>query len=111
MTVATKNKIEPVVLKADGTDRLLIVWSDGHRDLFTWGFLREHCPCAVCRVEAEKPKSLLPILKPQEAQPARPVSMEPVGRYAYKMVWNDGHCTGIYDFEYLLALGRQQEVR
>ena len=111
MSVAAQNTITPVVLKADGPDRLIIVWSDGRRDVFTWTFLREHCPCATCRVEAEKPKPLLPVLKPQEAQPARPLSMEPVGRYAYKMVWNDGHSTGIYDFEYLLALGCQQEGR
>lgn len=111
MTSATHSKIEPVALKADGPDRLLIVWSDGGRSVFTWGFLREQCPCALCVTNAEKPKPLLMVLKPQEAQPVRPVSMEPVGRYAYKIVWNDGHSTGLYDFEYLLALRCQQEGR
>ena len=110
MTSATHSKIEPVVLKADGPDHLLIVWSDGRRSVFkgTWGFLREHCPCALCRTEAEKPKPLLMVLKPQEAQPPRPVSMEPVGRYAYHITWNDGHTSGIYSFEHLLALAQKQ---
>ena len=84
-------------------------WNDGHRSEFTWGFLREHCPCAVCRTEVEKPKPLLPILKPQEAQPTRPVSMEPVGRYACQITWNDGHSSGIYNFQYLYELRRRQE--
>lgn len=111
MTLATHSTIEPVALKADGPDRLLIVWSDGHRDVFTWGFLREHCPCALCRTEAEKPKPLLMILKPQEAQESRPVSIEPVGRYAYHITWNDGHTSGIYSFEHLLALAQKLSIQ
>ncbi len=30
--------------------------------------------------------------------------MPAVGRYAYKIVWNDGHETGIYTLEYLRSL-------
>ena len=48
------------------------------------------------------------VLKSQEAQPPRPVSMEPVGRYAYHITWNDGHTSGIYSFEHLLALAQKQ---
>lgn len=108
ITSATHAKIKPVELKADGPDRLLIVWSDGHKHVFTWGFLREHCPCALCRNEAEKPKPLLMVLKPQEAQVSRPVAMAPVGHYAYHIKWNDGHTSGIYSFEHLLALAQMQ---
>ena len=110
MNVAAKNKIQPVALKPDGPDRLLIVWSDGRQDVFTWRFLREHCPCALCRTEGEKPKPLLMVLKPQEAQPSRPLSMEPVGQYAYHITWNDGHTSGIYSFEHLSALAQKQDA-
>lgn len=111
MNSATHSNVEPVALEADGPDRLLIVWSDGHRDVFTWRFLREHCPCALCRTEADKPKPLLMVLKPQEAQESRPVSIEPVGRYAYHITWNDGHTSGIYSFEYLLALAQTSSIQ
>lgn len=108
--MAISENLQPVVLKTEGPDRLLIEWSDGHRDVFTWAFLRQHCPCAVCRAEAEKPKPLLPILKPEETEPPRPTAMEPVGRYAYQISWRDGHSSGIYSFEYLLELASQQHV-
>jgi DUF971 family protein len=100
--------VEPVSLKADGPDRLVIEWSDGHRDVFSWAFLRQHCPCAVCRAEAEKPKPLLPVLKVEETEPPRPTAMEPVGRYAYQISWRDGHSSGIYSFDYLLELAGRQ---
>lgn len=101
--------MEPVSLKQDGSERLVITWSDGHADVFTWSFLRRQCPCAVCRTEREKPKPLFPILKPEETKPPQPVGMEPVGRYAYQISWNDGHNSGIYSFEYLLELAKQSK--
>ena len=36
--------------------------------------------------------------------PLAPVAMAPVGHYAYKIAWNDGHDTGIYTLENLRAL-------
>ena len=34
----------------------------------------------------------------------RPAAMAPVGYYAYKIVWNDGHDAGIYTIENLREL-------
>jgi DUF971 family protein len=31
--------------------------------------------------------------------------MQPVGQYAYKIVFSDGHDSGIYTLEYLRELG------
>ena len=36
--------------------------------------------------------------------PLAPVEISPVGNYAYKIVWNDGHDTGLYTLEYLRQL-------
>jgi DUF971 family protein len=36
------------------------------------------------------------------------VELEPVGNYAVKPVFSDGHDTGIYSWEYLYFLGSQQ---
>ena len=36
-------------------------------------------------------------------------AIEPVGMYAVKLVFSDGHDTGIYSWEYLHELGTKQE--
>jgi DUF971 family protein len=37
------------------------------------------------------------------------VELEPVGNYAVRIVFDDGHATGIYSWSYLHRLGRDQE--
>ena len=110
MTSATHSKIEPVVLKADGPDHLLIVWSDGRRSVFTWGFLREHCP-SVVPYRSRKAKTTADGPEATGSSAAAPASMEPVGRYAYHITWNDGHTSGIYSFEHLLALAQSKALK
>jgi DUF971 family protein len=34
--------------------------------------------------------------------------LEPVGSYAVRIVFDDGHATGLYTWPYLLKLGREQ---
>lgn len=36
--------------------------------------------------------------------------VEPVGNYAVKLVFSDGHDTGIFDWDYLYNLGVQQDT-
>jgi len=36
-------------------------------------------------------------------------AIEPVGLYAVKLVFDDGHNTGLYDWNYLYELGRMQQ--
>ena len=35
-------------------------------------------------------------------------AVEPVGQYAVKLVFDDGHDTGLYTWKYLAELGREQ---
>jgi len=93
-----------VALSKEGLERLLIEWNDGHRSVYTWQHLRNNCPCAGCREEREKPPDPFRILKPSELVPLAPTSMPRVGRYAYKIVWSDGHDTGLYTLEHLRSL-------
>jgi DUF971 family protein len=39
------------------------------------------------------------------------LSVEPVGHYAVRLVFDDLHDTGIYSWEYLHQLGREQSAR
>jgi len=39
------------------------------------------------------------------------LSVEPVGLYAVKLVFSDGHDTGLYTWSYLRELGREREQK
>jgi DUF971 family protein len=99
------NELKPVSLKREG-DGLKIAWSDGTDSFVPWRTLRANCPCASCIEERAKPPDPFRILSPQEIQAGEPapVSMKPVGHYAYQITWNDGHATGIYPVELLRKL-------
>jgi DUF971 family protein len=94
----------PVALKKEGDDKLIIEWNDGHRGEYAWLHLRNHCPCAGCREERLQPPDPFRVLKPTELQPLKPVAIAPVGHYAYKIVWNDGHDSGLFTLEHLREL-------
>ena len=96
--------LRPVSLGKDGEARLVIHWNDGHRSVYRWQHLRNHCPCAGCNEERAKPPDPLRILKPSELLPLKPLAIAPVGFYAYKITWSDGHDTGIYTLEQLRSL-------
>jgi len=99
--------LRPTNLSKQGSDSLIIDWNDGHRSMYTWRHLRDNCPCASCRGESEQPADPFRILKPSELTPRPPLAptaMAPVGHYAYKITWNDGHDTGIYTLETLRSL-------
>jgi DUF971 family protein len=37
-------------------------------------------------------------------------AIEPVGNYAVRLIFSDGHSTGIYTWTYLAKLGREQQA-
>ena len=43
--------------------------------------------------------------------PPRPVEATPVGKYAIRFKWNDGHESGIYSWEYLRNVCQCDECR
>jgi ATP-binding protein involved in chromosome partitioning len=82
-------------------DGVLIEWEQGtHEALYPARALRLACRCAGCMDEMSG-RGLLD----SSAIPAdfRPVSLSLVGTYGLRVLWSDGHGTGIYTFERLLA--------
>jgi DUF971 family protein len=104
MPVSGSESLRPLALRKESDDRLIIDWSDGHRAVYTWKHLRESCTCATCRDERTHPPDPFRILKAAELVPLKPVAMTPVGHYAYKITWSDGHDAGIYTLEILRNL-------
>lgn len=95
------------VNKTTGTG-LEIDWKDGHKSSWTFAWLRDACPCATCYKEREAagrepgvPKEQPPSSLPMYHPPAQPESVTPVGRYAIRFRWKDGHKSGIYSWNYL----------
>ena len=102
--------IRPAKVRVDqtGGTGMRIEWRDGHVSEWTFAWLRAACPCATCHEERDregraagvakaKPASLLPMYE----APARPVEVTPVGKYALRFKWNDGHEAGLYSWDYL----------
>lgn len=79
-------------------DRLRIVWEDGHVSDFTFQYLRQNCPCAMCKDEWSGEMLLDPATVPTTTRSTR---AEVVGNYALSFAFSDGHGTGIYSFENL----------
>ena len=103
--------LKPKLLRREG-DGLLIEWNDDVRTFISWIDLRKKCPCATCLEQQSKPANPLRILSPQEvaAGAPQPVQMVPRGYYAYQIVWNDGHDTGIYAIDYLRQISKPAEA-
>lgn len=82
-------------------DGLLIEWDQtDHRAFYPARALRLACSCAACVEEMSGRPLLDPARIPADI---RPVSVGLVGTYGLQVQWSDGHGTGIYTFERLLA--------
>ncbi|MCB9661613.1 MAG: DUF971 domain-containing protein [Sandaracinaceae bacterium] len=89
----------PVELRAPiGAVQLEIDWEDGATTILPHRYLRGFCPCAGCQGHSG-PISFM------DGGDLRLVDVSEVGQYAIKLIWGDGHNTGLYGFAYLRALG------
>jgi DUF971 family protein len=80
----------------------------GHEAFYPARPLRLSCPCAACVQEMTG----RPLLDPTTVPPdVRPVRLALVGAYGLRIEWSDGHGTGIYTFERLLAACPCRECR
>ena len=103
MSVSDSEPSIPKTMRRDG-DYLVVEWSDGLVGKLAWKSLRDACPCAGCKEDHQKPADPFRILKPEELVPLAATAMPRVGRYAYKIVWSDGHDSGIYTLHLLREL-------
>ena len=96
------------VHKSNGST-MEIVWKDGHQATYSFTYLRDACPCALCNDLREK-QNRQPDqpASPEDSGPLmmfkpilRPTEVAPVGNYAIRFSWNDGHQHGIYSWDYL----------
>ena len=79
---------------------LEVAFEDGARYLLPFEYLRVHSPSA--EVKGHGPGQEVLVLGKQNVGIK---AVEPVGQYAVKLVFDDGHDTGLYSWKYLRELG------
>jgi len=98
--------IRPRQVEVRNSEGLLsIEWSDGHHSVYPLYGLRKNCPCVMCRGGHENmgdfDRSLFFLDPPFEYQIE---DIDQVGNHAVRIYWNDGHSTGMYQWETLRKL-------
>ena len=93
---------EPEHIAISKSKGIRIDWRDGHHSEYALQYLRDHCPCATCTgAHGTPPAAAQPVSPFQMYKPALKINeIEPVGGYAIRIVWSDGHSSGIYSFEH-----------
>lgn len=83
--------------------RLEIDYEDGSRFGYPAELLRVESPSAEVQGHGSQQKTIL-----GGRRYVKIVAIEPVGNYAIRITFDDGHDTGIYSWTYLHELGRDQ---
>lgn len=95
------NELVPTSIKLSASGGMAIIWNDGHAATYPHAYLRQRCPCAICR---EKPPEVKTVSDPFPILGKNPIALTgatPIGRYAIQFLWNDRHAEGIYSYGYL----------
>lgn len=83
---------------------LELTFDDGANFTLSFEFLRVHSPSAEVRGHGPG-QEVLQVGKRNVVI----VDVLPVGSYAIKLVYDDGHDSGLYTWEYLYELGKDQD--
>ena len=99
-------RVHPVNIILHRDSHLLeIEFDDGSNYQYPTEFLRVYSPSAEVRGHWGQGAKLQ-----LDKQDVNIDAIKPVGNYAIKIVFDDGHDSGLYDWEYLHDLGRKQAL-
>lgn len=105
------NRTDPEHIAISKSKGITIDWKDGHASTYGLVYLRDKCPCATCtgahgtpprQPEAAQPQANTPF--PMFKPALKMLNAEPVGAYAVRIYWSDGHNTGIYSYDHLRSI-------
>lgn len=106
MTGLTQTSPRPIDIRLHQTSRLLEIKFDNNTEcMLSCEFLRVHSPSAEVRGHGQG-QDVLQVGK----EDVNITAIEPVGNYAVRLVFSDGHNTGLYSWDYLYDLGRDYEA-
>ena len=87
-----------------GRDVLTVAFDDGNRFELRAEYLRVESPSAEVRGHGGGPKTIL-----RGKQDVKISGLEPVGNYAVRIGFDDGHDSGLYSWAYLHQLGAEKD--
>lgn len=97
----------PTEIRLDRAVRILhVTFDDGARFSFPAEYLRVESPSA--EVQGHGPDQRVYFGGKKTISIG---AVEPVGHYAVRLVFDDGHDTGIFSWDYLYELGTEQDRR
>ena len=97
----------PTEIRLRRQSRVLdVAFDDGQRFELPFEYLRVYSPSAEVRGHGPGQETLQ--LGKHEVQVTR---VDPVGNYAVRLVFNDGHDTGLYTWGYLYELGETRAAK
>ena len=100
------NAPTPTEITLHGTSKVLdVAFSDGQRFELSFEFLRVFSPSAEVRGHGPG-QEVLQIGK----RDVDLVAIDPIGHYAIKPTFSDGHDSGIYSWAYLYELGTHRDA-
>jgi DUF971 family protein len=107
LTMSENPPITATEIKLRTRSRLLeVAFADGRRFELPFEYLRVHSPSAEVRGHGEG-ETVLVLGKENVGVRA----VEPIGHYAVRLVFDDGHNTGLYTWGYLYELGAQYSAK
>ena len=96
---------QPTEIKLHQTSRVLeITFSNGRHFRLPYELLRVYSPSAEVRGHGPGQETLQ-----TGKRDVTITQVEPVGHYALRPAFSDGHDTGIYSWDYLYDLGERQD--
>ena len=106
--------IPPKSIKRPKPYLLRAEWPDGFSAVIKLEDLRKECPCASCDDErSKKSMSSAPgfgVLQQIKEGQYELEKLEPVGNYAIKATWKDGHDTGLYTWNTLRRIFEKHQL-
>jgi DUF971 family protein len=103
-TGAAMSEPVPTEIRLRRSSRVLeVTFEDGCRFELPFEYLRVHSPSA--EVKGHGPGQEVLVLGKENVGIK---AVEPVGQYAVKLVFDDGHDTGLFTWKYLHELGRER---
>lgn len=106
MAGLTKDTPIPTEIKLHQASRILeVAFDNGSSFRLPYEFLRVYSPSAEVRGHGPGQEVLQTGKKDVDL-----VDLQPIGQYAVKLIFSDGHDTGIYSWDLLYNMGTHQEA-
>jgi len=104
--MADETKPWPIEIRLTSDKRTLsISFDNGQNFAFPAEFLRVHSPSAEVQGHSPEQRQIVP-----GKRTVGIAAIDPVGNYAVRITFDDGHNTGLFSWDYFRSLGANQDA-